>query len=38
MQSEDVLEECLKLHKDLLRLEQGFHAWLSEMTGVEVAS
>lgn len=38
MRSDDVLRECLSVHRRLLRVEQDLHRWISEMTGVEVES
>ena len=35
MHTEEVLEGCLDAHRRLLELEQGFRAWLDEMTGYE---
>ncbi len=38
MQHDDILEECLSVHRRLLSVEREFHAWLSQMLGFEVAS
>ena len=37
MHHDDVLQGCLEAHRDLLRLEQEFHAWLQKMTGFDDA-
>ncbi len=38
MIQDDILEECLEVHRRLLTVEREFHAWLSQMTGFEVSS
>lgn len=35
MQDEEVLQECLAIHRQLLEMEQGIHRWLNELTGFE---
>lgn len=38
MGNDDVLRECLSVHRQLLKVEQDLHRWLNEMTGVEPAA
>ncbi len=37
MSHDEMLEECLDVHKQLLRLQSDLHAWLNRMTGFEAA-
>lgn len=36
MHHDDVLRECLRVHRRLLRVERELHAWLVEMIGTRV--
>ncbi len=37
MQTDTLLDDCLRAHQDLLKLERSFHQWLQQMTGFEDA-
>lgn len=38
MQHDDILEECLDIHEQLLRVERDMHRWFSRVSGIEVAA
>ncbi len=38
MRQDDILEECLAVHRRLLTVEQDLHAWLTQALGFEVAT